>query len=123
MKFILDDANVGLSIQRYDQGEVSVDGVVYRQNCVVLPDRVISEWRPSSISDLKPEDFCFLVELKPEIVILGTGDTQHFLHPSLTEPLMRSRIGLEIMNTAAACRTYNVLMSEGRRVAAALFMI
>jgi uncharacterized protein len=123
MKFILDDAGEGLSIQRYDQGEVTVNGTVYRHNCVVLPGRVISEWRPGGFTDLSAEDFSFLAELGAEIVILGTGETQHFPHPSLTEPLMRGQIGLEVMTTAAACRTYNILMSEGRRVAAALFMI
>ncbi|MEW8681523.1 MAG: Mth938-like domain-containing protein [Candidatus Thiodiazotropha endolucinida] len=123
MKFILDEASDGLSIQRYDQGEVTVSGVIYRENCVVLPDRIISAWRPGSFLDLRQEDFSFLAELSPEIVILGTGDKQHFPHPSLTQPLMQNQIGLEAMNTAAACRTYNILMSEGRRVAAALFMI
>ncbi|MEW7973976.1 MAG: Mth938-like domain-containing protein [Candidatus Thiodiazotropha endolucinida] len=123
MKFILDEASDGLSIQRYDQGEVTVSGVIYRENCIVLPDRIISAWRPGSFLDLRQEDFSFLAELSPEIVILGTGDKQHFPHPSLTQPLMQNQIGLEAMNTAAACRTYNILMSEGRRVAAALFMI
>lgn len=123
MKFILDDASHGLSIQHYDQGEVTVNGIVYRHNCVVIPDRVISEWQSGGFPDLKAEDFRFLAELKPEIVILGTGETQHFPHPSLTEPLMQCRIGLEVMTTAAACRTYNILMSEGRSVAAALLMI
>ncbi|MCU7944144.1 MAG: Mth938-like domain-containing protein [Candidatus Thiodiazotropha sp. (ex Cardiolucina cf. quadrata)] len=123
MKFILDEASDGLSIQRYDQGEVTVSGVIYRENCIVLPDRIISAWRPGSFLDLGQEDFSFLAELSPEIVILGTGNKQHFPHPSLTQPLMQNQIGLEVMNTAAACRTYNILMSEGRRVAAALFMI
>ncbi|MES9848429.1 MAG: Mth938-like domain-containing protein [Candidatus Thiodiazotropha sp.] len=123
MKFILDEASDGLSIQRYDQGEVTVSGVIYRENCIVLPDRIISAWRPGGFLDLSQEDFSFLAELSPEIVILGTGDKQHFPHPSLAQPLMQNQIGLEVMNTAAACRTYNILMSEGRRVAAALFMI
>ncbi|MES9824325.1 MAG: Mth938-like domain-containing protein [Candidatus Thiodiazotropha endolucinida] len=123
MKFILDEASDGLSIQRYDQGEVTVSGVIYRENCIVLPDRIISTWRPGGFLDLRQEDFSFLAELSPEIVILGTGLKQHFPHPSLTQPLMQNQIGLEVMNTAAACRTYNILMSEGRRVAAALFMI
>ncbi|MES9817505.1 MAG: Mth938-like domain-containing protein [Candidatus Thiodiazotropha sp.] len=123
MKFILDEASDGLSIQRYDQGEVTVSGIIYRENCIVLPDRIISAWCPGGYLDLSQEDFSLLAELSPEIVILGTGDRQHFPHPGLTQPLMQNQIGLEVMNTAAACRTYNILMSEGRRVAAALFMI
>jgi uncharacterized protein len=123
MKFILDDLSDGLAIQRYDEGEVTVNGVVYRQNCIILPERLISAWRPSSFSDLKSGDFDALAELTPEIVILGTGEKQRFPHPSLTETLVQHNIGLEAMTTAAACRTYNILMAEGRRVAAALFMI
>ena len=123
MKFILDDQSEGHPIEHYDQGEVTVSGTIYRDNCIVLPERIISAWRPSSFFDLEMEDFSFLADLTPEIVILGTGATQHFPHPSLTEPLIKNRIGLEIMDTAAACRTYNILISEGRRVAAALFMI
>ncbi|MES9991096.1 MAG: Mth938-like domain-containing protein [Candidatus Thiodiazotropha sp.] len=123
MKFILDDGGEGHPIQRYDQGEVTVSGVVYRENSIVLPDRIISPWRPNSFLELSTEDFSFLAELPVEIVILGSGNQQRFPHPGLTEPLIQRRIGLEIMSTAAACRTYNILMSEGRRVAAALFMI
>jgi uncharacterized protein len=123
MKFILDDISEGHSIQRYDRGEISVSGTICRQSCIVLPDRIITAWRPGSFFELDMEDFSFLADLAPEIIILGTGAKQHFPHPGLTEPLMKSRIGLEVMDTAAACRTYNILMSEGRRVAAALFMI
>lgn len=123
MKFILDDSGKGHTIQRYDQGEVTVSNVVYRENCIVLPDRIISPWHPGDFLDLKTEDFSFLAELAAEIIILGTGARQCFPHPGLTEPLMQRRIGLEVMDTAAACRTYNILMSEGRRVAVALFMI
>ncbi|MEW8399962.1 MAG: Mth938-like domain-containing protein [Candidatus Thiodiazotropha sp.] len=123
MKFILDDSGEGHAIQRYDQGEVTVSEVVYRESCIILPERIISPWRPDNFLDLKSEDFSFLAELAPEIIILGTGARQRFPHPGLTEPLMQRRIGLEVMDTAAACRTYNILMAEGRRVAAALFMI
>jgi uncharacterized protein len=123
MKFILEDTSEGHAIQRYDQGEITVRGVLYKNSCIVLPDRVIPNWRPTSFFDLKVEDFSLLTELTPEIVILGTGASQYFPHPSLTEPLMQHRIGLEVMDTSAACRTYNILMAEGRHVAAALFMI
>jgi uncharacterized protein len=123
MKFILDDVSDGHAIQRYDEGEVMVSGVVYRDNCIILPERIISAWRPRNFSELERADFSLLAELTPQIVILGTGDKQQFPHPRLTEPLMHHGIGLEVMSTAAACRTYNILMAEGRRVAAALFMI
>jgi hypothetical protein len=69
---------------------------------------------------LRPEDFDALLDLRREIVLLGTGRRQRFPHPRLTMALARAGVGVEVMDTAAACRTYNILMSEGRRVLAAI---
>ena len=63
-----------------------------------------------------------LLATSPEIVLLGTGATQRFPHPKLTAPLLRARVGLEVMDTRAACRTYNILVAEGRSVTAALII-
>jgi uncharacterized protein len=123
MKFMLDNNTGGYAIQRYDVGVIIIAECSYRESLILLPDRVIENWPPNSVNDLAEEDFHQLMELEPEIVLLGTGPQQQFPHPSLTQPLMQQRIGLEVMDTAAACRTYNILMAEGRRVAAALFMI
>jgi uncharacterized protein len=123
MKFILDNIDGGYLIQRYDAGMIVIDQAVYRESLILLPDRVITDWSPSAVPDLTAADFSLLAGLSPEIVLLGTGERQQFPHPSLTQPLMAQRIGFEVMDTAAACRTYNILMAEGRRVAAALFMI
>ncbi len=123
MKFMLDNNTGGYAIQRYDVGVIIIAERSYRESLILLPDRVIETWSPNSVNDLAEEDFHQLMELEPEIVLLGTGRQQQFPHPSLTQPLMQQRIGLEVMDTAAACRTYNILMAEGRRVAAALFMI
>jgi uncharacterized protein len=123
MKFILDEAGGGHLIQHYAKGEITVNGIVYRENLLVMPSQVIPQWRPVSFEELIPEDFAKLAELGPEIVILGTGSKQYFPSPALTYPLLDAHIGLEVMDTAAACRTYNILMSEGRQVAAALFTI
>ena len=123
MKFVLDDNSTGHAIQRYAQGEITIDGKVYRKSLVLTPDSIIPTWRPSTFQDLQKEDFTIVAELKPEIVILGTGAKQHFPSHAVTQLLIDARIGLEVMDTAAACRTYNILMSEGRRVAAALMMI
>jgi uncharacterized protein len=123
MKFVLDNSGDGYAIQRYDTGEIIIERRRYQQSLILLPDRVIADWSPASVADLETADFEQLVALGPEIVLLGTGREQHFPHPSLSQPLMKQRIGFEVMDTAAACRTYNILMTEGRRVAAALFMI
>ena len=87
---------------------------------IVLPQRLITDWRPRVFSDLTEADFIGLAELGMEIILLGTGAKQSFPHPRLTRALMDKRIGLEVMDTMAACRTYNILAGEGRSVAAAL---
>ena len=113
----------GYAIQSYADGQISISGKRFTQSLIITPERVITDWRPTDFSCLLPEDFTPLVELGPELVILGTGSTQQFPHPSLTQGLMQQSIGLEAMDTAAACRTYNILMAEGRKVVAALFML
>ncbi|MCG8015286.1 MAG: Mth938-like domain-containing protein [Candidatus Thiodiazotropha sp. 'RUGA'] len=123
MKFILDDNNSGHAIQNYGALEITISGKVYRENLVVMPDKIIPDWRPVRFEELKQEDFAHLASLTPEIVVLGTGTKQHFPDHQLIRPLLENQIGLEVMATDAACRTYNILMSEGRRVAAALMMI
>ncbi len=89
---------------------------------IVLPDRVITDWPPSGFEALSQAHFEVILEFKPEIVLLGTGATLRFPHPSLTQALIRMQVGLEVMDTAAACRTYNILVTEGRKVAAALIL-
>lgn len=123
MKFLLDDGSDVYAIQHYAEGRVTIRQTVYQNSLIVLPDRIIQDWAPTTVEQLKLDDFHLLAGLGLEIVILGTGRVQCFPHPALTQPLMQQRIGLEVMDTPAACRTYNILVSEGRRVAAALFMI
>ncbi len=87
---------------------------------VVMPDRIVENWGTAGFDGLTLTDVETLRDLGVSIVLIGTGPRQRFPHPSLLRPLMEARIGFEIMNLAAACRTYNVLMAEGRSVAAAL---
>ena len=87
---------------------------------IVLAQQLITTWTPRSFDELGVEHFAALVELGVEIILLGTGAKQRFPHPRLTQALMQKRIGLEVMDTGAACRTYNILVGEGRSVAAAL---
>ena len=96
-----------------------VNGERRSANLVVLPDRV-EQWAARSFDQLTAEDFAFLKELKAEIVLLGTGSRQRFPHPRLSAELAQAGIGLEVMDLQAACRTYNILVAEERKVAAAL---
>lgn len=123
MKFILDEINTGHAIQHYAINQITISGTVYSDSLVLMPNRVFPEWRPDSFEDIQTDDFIQLAALSPEIVVLGTGSKQRFPAHDLIRPLIESQIGFEVMATDAACRTYNILMAEGRRVAAALLMI
>lgn len=103
-------------------GWVRVGATEYRHNLVLLPDRIVPGWAPGGFAALVEQDIASLLELAPEIVILGTGDRQRFPHPRLLQPLATARVGVEVMDTRAACRTFNILVAEGRRVAAALIV-
>lgn len=106
----------------YGQGYVSVNAVRYSESLVVLPNDLIKEWTPATFESLALADFEFLAALDAEIVLLGTGGILRFPSPELLQPLMQARKGLEVMDNHAACRTYNVLAGEGRKVAAALII-
>jgi len=106
-------------VTAYGDDYVTVSGVRYEQSIVVLPDRV-QPWAARSFESLTEADFAALLQAGAEILILGTGAKQRFPHPRLTAPLARSGIGLEVMSFQAACRTYNILVAEERKVAAAL---
>ena len=107
------------TISGYGEGYVLVNGERHASSLVVLPDRIVS-WAATGFDALTAEDFVFLKELKAEIVLLGTGSRQRFPHPRLTAALAQAGIGLEVMDVQAACRTYNILVAEERKVAAAL---
>ncbi|HAO34451.1 MAG TPA: Mth938-like domain-containing protein [Candidatus Competibacter sp.] len=110
-------------IRSYGPGWVNVSEREIRQSLIVTPERLVSDWPPQSFAELEEGHFAAVVALEPEIVVLGTGLRQRFPAPKLLRPVLDRGIGVEIMDTAAACRTYNVIMLEGRRVAAALLMI
>jgi uncharacterized protein len=107
------------TITGYGEGYVMVNGERRDSSVVVLPDR-IEQWEVKGFDQLRSEDFAFLKNLQAEIVLLGTGPRQRFPHPRLTAALSQAGIGLEVMDVQAACRTYNILVAEERKVAAAL---
>jgi len=104
----------------YGEGHVSVNGIRYDNNLIALPQRLIPEWTTASFESLDISDFELLASLEHEIILLGTGNTLRFPPPELTQPIIRARKGLEVMDIQAACRTYNLLISEGRQAIAAL---
>jgi uncharacterized protein len=106
----------------YGLGFVMVNGIRYDKSLVVLPDTILEDWVPSSLEALTANDLQQIMEFRPEILLLGTGTVQRFPSRPILQALVQAQIGLEVMDNSAACRTYNVLAGEDRRVAAALMM-
>ena len=104
----------------YGDDYVSVNAVRHKTSLVVMPFRLIENWTSASVETLAIADFELLASLETEIILLGTGNRLQFPRPELLQPLMAARKGLEVMDTHAACRTFNILVAEKRKVAAAL---
>ncbi len=109
------------TITSYGDGFVAVNLERHEGSVIVMPES-LKPWPVASFDALSPEHFDALVQAAPEVVIFGSGAKLRFPHPRLTAALAKQRIGVETMDFGAACRTYNILMSEGRRVAAALLI-
>ena len=120
MRFAQDSADNN-SIQAYRQGEIIINERKINRSAVVTTD-VIVEWPPQHFDDITAEHLDQLADYQPEIVILGTGVRQQFPPAYFMAGLQTRGIGVEVMNTDAACRTFNVLLSEGRRVVAAMIL-
>lgn len=123
MKLELDYGSSAYVIQSYSAGLLVINHQRVTGSCIVLPDQLIDDWRPQSFDDLTSHDLAAVAKLSPEIVLLGTGKRLMFPSTETLAPLVNQNIAIEVMDTAAACRSYTVLMAEGRRVAAALLMI
>jgi len=106
----------------YGSGYVMVNDQRFERSLVVTPERIIEDWPALRFEHLAASHFEFLLALKPEIVLLGTGAMLRFPSPALSRCLTTAHIGLEVMDTNAACRTYNILAAEGRAVATAILL-
>jgi uncharacterized protein len=121
MKLHLSRGTDSNQITGHGPHHVLVNGARHEHSLIVLPDEVVSPW-VSSFEALSAQDFDVMLMRAPEIVLLGSGARLRFPSPALYAGLIKARIGVEVMDTAAACRTYNILAAEGRRVAAALIL-
>ncbi len=122
MKLHLNDT-VGLNvITGHGDGSVSVNNQPISNALIVMPDKIIDPWQIADLSALLLIDFGVLLDLKPELVIFGSGKSFRFPDSRIMAAFAQARIGFEIMDTAAACRTYNVLAGESRNVAGALLV-
>jgi len=121
MKFHLSPFN-GNIVTGMGAGWIRIGAEEFRESIVLGADTIVRHWAPSGFDALTEADFAGLLVHSPEIVLLGTGAALRFPHPSVTRALVDARVGIEVMDTPAACRTYNILAAEGRRVVAALIV-
>jgi uncharacterized protein len=110
------------AITGYGEDYVLVNRERHDKTVVVLPDRLVTDWTATSFEALTADHLAELLPLAPEILLLGTGATLRFPRIEILAPLIRAKLAYEVMDTQAACRTYNILMSEERKVAAALLL-
>lgn len=122
MKFSEDKPEDGFFIQSYDEQRIIIRDRGFDRSLIISPDRVIEDWQPRHVDALALEHFDPMLELEPELVLLGTGNRLSFPAVEVYSSLLRRGIGVEVMDTGAACRTYNILMGEGRRVVAGLII-
>ena len=122
MKLHLADSKNRHAVTGYGAGYLAVNTIRYEQPLIITPDQDPEPWLIAHFDALDAAAMAALLEKSPEIIVLGTGPTQRFATPLVLRPLIEAGIGLETMNTPAACRTYNILMGEGRRVLAAMFL-
>src|SRR5688572_24242088 len=106
----------------YGAGYVEVNRARYTESLVVGADRLVTAWPLASVEALAADHLAAVMEMNPEIVLIGTGATFLFPEPARLAPLRNAGIGVEVMDTPAACRTYNILLAEGRNVVAALIL-
>jgi uncharacterized protein len=110
------------TITGYGDGYVEINQTPYAHAVLLSSDGAISAWPAQSFDSLEASHFTQMVELKPELILIGTGSKQRFPKPELLKSLILAKIGFEIMDSQAACRTYNILVGEGRQVLLALIV-
>lgn len=111
-------------VRSYQPGELVIHQQSYLRSLILTPQNIIDDWEPQEIDELQSGHLGMLTTLDPvpEVILVGTGRRQHFPPRDVIRPLIDARIGFEIMDTGAACRTYNILLGEDRKVAAALLI-
>src|SRR5579862_5648472 len=122
MQFTLESSSQINLIRSYSSQEIRIGGHRLHASCIVAADALITDWGPASFAELTPAHLEAILALKPELVLLGTGPTQRFPPAAIRAAFTSGGVGLEVMDLGAACRTFNILVQEERRVAAALFL-
>jgi uncharacterized protein len=123
MKLNLESSTGGYTIRAYAAGQVTVNDETLTRSFIISPAQLIRDWPPQTLDELAEQHLEMVATMDPDVVLIGSGSRLRFPPTVLLIPLYTRNIGVEVMDTGAACRTYNVLLAEGRQVAAALLMI
>lgn len=123
MKFSEDNNAENNNITAYGEGFIQIKEKQVNTSVIISATNLIANWSPATFSELNAEHCKMLFNTKPDVVILGTGSRQYFPERNILRLFAQQQIGVEIMDTASACRTFNILLSEDRNVVAGLFMI
>ncbi|HEX4045022.1 MAG TPA: Mth938-like domain-containing protein [Gammaproteobacteria bacterium] len=118
----LDENPANFQIRAFKPGMIQINDKTLTQSVIVAPNQLIEDWPPQAAADLSAAVLAPILELKPDVVLIGTGSTHVLLPIEVYGFLINHQIGVEVMATAAACRTYNALSAEGRNVVAALLL-
>jgi len=121
MKFTRDQISA-ITVRHVEPGKIRIGNSVLSNNVLLTADQEIRDWSIDDIQDLAESDFAEVIEAEPEMILFGTGWTPYFPPREVVFALARRGIGFEVMDTPAACRTFNILVNEGRRAAAALIV-
>jgi uncharacterized protein len=122
MPLMLDENQAAYQIHAYKPGFIQVNQETLTHSVIISPTKLITDWPPQTLAELLAEDLRIILTLKPTILLIGTGATLTFPAVELYGELLNQGIGVEIMDTSAACRTYNALTAESRNVIAALII-
>ena len=122
MKFTLESSSRVNLVRAYSRTELRIGEEHVRSSCIVCADRLITDWPPARFEALMPEHSEAILDLNPEVVLLGTGERQRFPPAAIRTVFAARGVGLEVMDLGAACRTYNILVQEERQAVAALFL-
>lgn len=122
MQFNEDQPQAIYTIQAHDQGWIQIQNQRFTAPLIISAQTLISDWTVQDFASLTPEQLTPLFTLNPEVILLGCGSSQSLPSAALYRALVEHGVGFEIMTTAAACRTYTILLAENRTVAAALFL-
>jgi uncharacterized protein len=122
MKFAEIGSGGGHRVEAYAPGRIVIDGQDYQGGLILSPERIITGWGPAEPAGLSVAHLEPLIALAPQLIVIGTGARQVFPDPLVLQTALAEGLGVEVMDTGAACRTYNLLMAEGRKVAAGLMV-